>query len=144
MPLGTEYEGQDCPIASSLEVIGERWTLLVLRDAFYGRTRYDEFQRSLGIATNVLSSRLKKLVDTGIFEQAEGPRGAYQLTQQGRDLLPVLMSIKQWGEAYELNPGGPSTKIVHGPCGHELGANLRCGHCGESIAIEELRITLLS
>lgn len=141
MPLGTEYADQNCPIARSLEVIGERWTLLILRDAFYGRTRFDEFQRSLGIATNVLSTRLQKLVEAGILEQPAGARGQYGLSTQGRDLLPVLLSLRQWGEAYDLNPGGPSIEIVHAPCGHRLSAETTCGRCGEPIVIEELRIT---
>lgn len=144
MPLGAEYATQNCPIAGSLEVVGERWTLLILRDALYGRARYDEFQRSLGIATNVLSSRLKKLVDAGVFEQPEGPRGEYRLTQQGRDLLPVLMSLKKWGETYGLDRGAPAVKIVHAPCDHELDTTLHCAHCRESVGIEDLRITLES
>ncbi len=141
MPLGTEYADQNCPIARSLEVIGERWTLLILRDAFYGRSRFDEFQQSLGIATNVLSSRLQKLVEAGVLEQAAGARGPYGLTSQGRDLLPVLLSLREWGDTYDLNPEGPSVEIVHAPCDHELSVHLSCAHCGESIAIEDLRIT---
>jgi DNA-binding HxlR family transcriptional regulator len=116
MPLGSDYPDQNCVIARSLGVIGERWTFLILRDAFYGRTRYDEFQQSLGVATNVLSARLKKLVEAGILERPDGPRGAYRLTKKGRDLLPVLLNLVEWGNTYAPSEDGPVVETVHCEC----------------------------
>jgi DNA-binding HxlR family transcriptional regulator len=103
--LKRDYEGQNCSIARTLEIVGERWTLLIVRDAFLGRRRFDEFQESLGIARNVLTERLNRLVDEGIFERvrySERPeRYEYQLTQKGRDLRIALTALRQWGDRYE-------------------------------------------
>jgi DNA-binding HxlR family transcriptional regulator len=140
VPLGKAYENQDCAIARALELIGERWTLLIVRDAFHGLSRYDEFQRSLGIATNVLSSRLRALLDAGVFERPDGPRGGYRLTQKGRDLFPVVLTIMQWGETYEQGADGKEVIVMHAPCEHEAGAQLSCEHCGEPLAAHDLRI----
>ena len=102
--LEREYQGQNCSIARSLEIVGERWTLLIIRDAFFGLRRFDQFQQSLGIARNVLTGRLNWLVDQGIFERvrySERPsRHEYQLTPKGRDLLLPLIAITQWGDKY--------------------------------------------
>jgi DNA-binding HxlR family transcriptional regulator len=102
--LKRDYEGQNCSIAKTLEVVGERWTLLIVRDAFLGRTRFDEFQESLGIARNVLTDRLNRLVEEGIFERvrySERPeRYEYRLTAKGRDLQVALTGLRQWGDRY--------------------------------------------
>src|SRR5690348_7702483 len=102
--LKRDYEGQNCSIARALEIVGERWTLLIVRDAFLGRRRFDEFQESLGIARNVLADRLNRLVDEGIFERArysERPeRYEYRLTPKGRDLQIALAGLRQWGDMY--------------------------------------------
>ncbi|HZQ81388.1 MAG TPA: helix-turn-helix domain-containing protein [Gaiellaceae bacterium] len=108
--LKRDYEGQNCSVARTLELIGERWTLLVIRDAFLGRRRFEEFQESLGIARNVLSDRLAKLVEHGIFErvryQERPERFEYRLTRKGRDLRLVLVALMQWGDEY-LSPTPP-------------------------------------
>jgi len=102
--LGRDYEGQNCSVARTLELVGERWTLLVVRDAFLGRRRVDEFQESLGIARNVLADRLAKLVEHGIFErvryQERPDRYEYRLTPKGRDLRLALAALMQWGDQY--------------------------------------------
>jgi DNA-binding HxlR family transcriptional regulator len=102
--LKRDYEGQDCSIARALEIVGERWTLLIVRDALLGLRRFDEFQESLGIARNVLTDRLNRLVDEGILERvrySERPeRYEYHLTQRGRDLDIALAGLRQWGDAY--------------------------------------------
>jgi len=139
MPLRSDYRDQDCSLARTLELIGERWTLLIVRDAFHGLTRYEEFLRSLGMATNVLSSRLQKLVAAGILEQ-EHPRGGYMLTGKGRDLYPVLLTLIRWGDTYEPGPEGPEVLIVHDSCEHEAGATLACRHCGDPLTPESLRL----
>jgi len=102
--LKRDYEGQDCSIARALEVIGERWTLLIVRDAFLGLGRFDEFQASLGIARNVLAERLGRLVDEGILERvrySERPeRYEYRLTPKGRELNVALAALRQWGDSH--------------------------------------------
>jgi len=102
--LNRTYEGQNCSIARALELVGERWTLLIIRDAFLGRRRFDEFQESLGIARNVLTERLNRLVDEGIFERvaySDRPlRFEYRLTAKGRDLSVPLLALMQWGDRH--------------------------------------------
>ena len=102
--LDRAYEAQNCSIASALEVVGERWTLLIVRDVFLGLRRFDQFQESLGIARNVLTDRLNWLVNEGILERvlySDRPeRYEYQLTQKGRDLLLPLLALQQWGDKY--------------------------------------------
>ena len=102
--LKRDYEGQNCSIARALEVVGERWTLLIVRDAFLGLRRFEEFQESLGIARNVLTERLNRLVEEGILERvrySERPeRFEYRLTNKGRDLNVSLVGLRQWGDKY--------------------------------------------
>jgi DNA-binding HxlR family transcriptional regulator len=102
--LKRTYEGQNCSIAHALEMVGERWTLLIIRDALLGLRRFDEFQRSLGIARKVLAERLRWLVDQGILErvryQERPDRYEYRLTQKGRDLHVALVGLRQWGDDY--------------------------------------------
>src|SRR5713226_3526202 len=108
--LRSDYEGQNCSVARALELVGERWTLLVVRDAFLGRRRFEEFQESLGIARNVLADRLQKLVEHGIFErvryQERPERFEYRLTLKGRDLRLALAALMQWGDEY-VSPTPP-------------------------------------
>jgi DNA-binding HxlR family transcriptional regulator len=108
--LKRDYEGQNCSVASALEIVGERWTLLIIRDAFLGLRRFDEFQDSLGIARNVLTDRLNRLVEEGILERvrySERPeRFEYRLTPKGRDLQVALAALRQWGDEY-LNQKPP-------------------------------------
>ena len=102
--LKRDYEGQNCSIARALEIVGERWTLLIVRDAFLGLRRFDEFHESLGIARNVLTDRLNRLVDEGILERvrySERPeRYEYRLTRKGKDLQIALAGLTQWGDKY--------------------------------------------
>jgi DNA-binding HxlR family transcriptional regulator len=102
--LRRDYDGQECSIADALELVGERWTLLIVRDAGLGLRRFDEFQESLGISRNVLAERLGRLVDEGILErvryQERPERFEYRLTQKGRDLRVALTALRQWGDKY--------------------------------------------
>ena len=102
--LNRTYEGQNCSIARALELVGERWTLLIIRDAFLGRRRFDEFQESLGVARNVLTERLNRLVEEGILERSayseRPPRSEYRLTEKGRDLAIPLLALMQWGDRH--------------------------------------------
>jgi DNA-binding HxlR family transcriptional regulator len=102
--LKRDYEGQNCSIARSLEIVGERWTLLIIRDAFLGLRRFEQFQENLGIARNVLTERLNRLVEEGILERvrySERPeRYEYRLTEKGRDLYVALAALRQWGDKH--------------------------------------------
>ena len=102
--LNREYQAQNCSIARALELVGERWTLLIIRDAFLGLRRFDEFQESLGISRNVLTDRLNRLVEEGIFEAVpygiRQDRYDYQLTRMGLDLHVALVGLRQWGDKY--------------------------------------------
>jgi DNA-binding HxlR family transcriptional regulator len=102
--LNRDYQGQDCSVARALEVVGERWTLLIIRDAFLGLRRFDEFQESLGISRNILTDRLNKLVDEGIFQRVpygtRSDRYDYRLTKKGLDLHVALVGLRQWGDRY--------------------------------------------
>ncbi len=130
------YEGQDCSIARALEVVGERWTLLVLRESFLGTRRFDDFHGRLGIARNVLQARLERLVDEQIFVrvryQERPPRYEYRLTPAGRELLPVLVTLLQWGDRHRA-PEGPPAAIAHARCGGAVNAALLCERCGATV-----------
>jgi DNA-binding HxlR family transcriptional regulator len=109
--LNRDYADQNCSVARALEIVGERWTLLIVRDAFLGRTRFDQFQESLGIARNVLTDRLSRLVAEGVLERvrySERPeRYEYVLTEKGKQLRLALAALRQWGDAY-LSPQPPT------------------------------------
>jgi len=136
MPIQAFAE-KNCSIARPLSFLGERWTVLVLRDLMLGRRRFDEIQESLGVATNVLSQRLATLVDEGVAERrrySEHPeRFEYRLTQKGLDLEPVLLALLAWGDRYTTGPEGPPLETVHDDCGHTFHMVPTCSHCGESI-----------
>jgi DNA-binding HxlR family transcriptional regulator len=108
------FDHMNCSLAQTLDVIGERWTLLILRDAFFGRKRFEEFQKSLGIARNILTARLNRLVDEGILEKrpAEAGRFEYVLTPRGLELQPVLLAMTHWGDRHKPNPHGARLVFV--------------------------------
>jgi DNA-binding HxlR family transcriptional regulator len=141
--LGKEYEGQICSIARSLELVGERWTLLVVREIFHGRRKFSEMQRSLGVARNVLADRLQGMVDEGILERrpySERPeRYEYFLTEKGLDLWPVMISLMHWGDKYEQQPAGRPSIVVHKECGGEIDDRRICTKCGKQLEVREAR-----
>jgi DNA-binding HxlR family transcriptional regulator len=112
----TSFADMRCSIARSLELIGEWWTLLIIREAFFGSQHFGEFEAHLGIAPNVLSQRLTRLVEGGIFEvtstSQSGKALAYKLTEKGRDLMPVIVALTQWGDKHEPAPEGPPVRII--------------------------------
>jgi DNA-binding HxlR family transcriptional regulator len=132
----TSFSGMSCSIAQTLEVVGEWWTLLILRDSLLGVTRFDEWQRRLGIARNVLSARLDVLVAEGILErrqyQAHPPRDEYVLTRKGSDLAPVLDAMRVWGDRYTA-PDGPPALLVHDDCGEVTTPVAHCARCGDRL-----------
>ena len=130
------YSNEHCSVAAALSVVGDPWTLLILRDAFFGVRRFDEWQARLGVARNVLAARLKTLVDHGVMEtrlySAHPPRKDYLLTAKGRDLRPVLLSLKAWGDKHVYGSGREPLDFVHS-CGAALAPRVVCDACGETI-----------
>ena len=140
--LGKTYDSEVCSVARALEAVGERWSLLIIRDAlFAGSTRYGEFQRRLGIATNVLTARLDTFVDAGIMRRERSPgtdANQYVLTDKGRDLAPVLVALTKWGDTWAA-PDGPPIRYRHGPCGDDVDQTLVCASCGTLADAAEVR-----
>jgi DNA-binding HxlR family transcriptional regulator len=137
-----EISGMQCSIARALSVIGDRWTLLVLRDAFLRTRRFDDFQHRLGVTRHLLAGRLKKLVAAGILEkvryQEKPARYEYRLTDKGRDLYPVIVALLRWGDHWMAGKEGPPLALVHKSCGHRMHPALVCPDCGEPIAPQDV------
>jgi DNA-binding HxlR family transcriptional regulator len=132
--LGKAYDSEVCSIARALEVVGERWSLLIIRNAlFAGSTRYSDFQRSLGIATNILKDRLDGFVDAGIMRRhqySEQPElFEYLLTEKGRDFAPALIALTEWGDRW-AGPDGPPILYSHTVCGSGVSHEVVCTTCG--------------
>jgi DNA-binding HxlR family transcriptional regulator len=136
-------EEESCSIARTLAVIGDRWTLLILRDAFLGSRRFDAFQASLGISRHRLADRLGRLVRHGVLRreryQAHPPRFEYRLTDKGIDLYGVVVSIAGWGDRHHAGRRGPAIERVHRGCGHAATLRLTCEHCGEPVTARDMR-----
>jgi DNA-binding HxlR family transcriptional regulator len=141
--LRRDYPGLDDSVAKALEVIGERWSLLIVRTAMHGNRRFGEMQESLGIARNVLSARLQRLIDEDILErrayQQSPPRYEYFLTQKGLDLWPALIALLHWGDRYSPNPGGPLRQIVHKECGGTVSERGICEECGKVLTARDAK-----
>jgi DNA-binding HxlR family transcriptional regulator len=131
-----------CSVARTLSVIGDRWTLLVLRNAFLGARRFDHFLDSLDCSPHLLSTRLARLVEHGILErrlyQERPPRHEYRLTEKGRDLYPVIASLLRWGDRWMADERGAPVELVHRPCGHRTEPTLTCSECGEPIEARDV------
>lgn len=138
----TDFSQMQCSIARALEVVGERWALLIIRNAFHGARRFDDFQADLGIARNVLTDRLNGLVEHGVFErrryEERPPRYEYRLTEKGRDLLPVILTLVRWGDRWEC-ADDPPVRITHTLCDHVTEAIAACAHCREELRWRDLR-----
>ncbi len=141
--LRRDYPALDCSVAKALEVIGERWSLLIVRSVMHGNRRFGEMQESLGIARNVLSARLQRLVDEEILErrayQESPPRYEYFLTQMGRDLWPALIALLNWGDRYSPSPEGPRRLIVHKECGGTVSERGICESCGKVLTARDAK-----
>jgi DNA-binding HxlR family transcriptional regulator len=131
-----------CSIARTLDLIGEWWTLLILRDLFAGLSRNDEIQRNLGIASNILASRLQRLRGAGLVERDPDPEDArrwcYRLTDKGRELYPVLLTLMAWGDKWLAPAGGQPVLVVHRRCGKVTAAVPCCAVCREPLTLQEL------
>ena len=140
----TERNDEPCSVARTLSVIGDRWTLLVLRNAFLGTRRFEDFRSGLRISRPRLSDRPQKLVAASVLDrvayQAQPPRHEYRVTEKGRDLYPVIAHLAQWGDKYLAGDAGPPLVRVHRQCGEPLEAKLQCGHCGDSMEAQDIRL----
>jgi len=142
--LQRTYDDQVCAIARALEIVGERWTLLVVRDALLGLRRFDELQASLGVARNILTARLTRLVEEGVLERVEyqqhPPRSEYRLTAKGRELAVPVVALMQWGDKHAPDPAGPPRLSRHRGCGGTLRVRLVCAKCGEKVPVSGLEV----
>lgn len=141
----TQLPEQPCLIARSVAILGDRWTMLILRDCFAGLRRFDQFQTSLGISRTIVTDRLNLLVAEGVLEkrpyQQNPPRHEYRLTAKGRDLYPVLLAIFDWGrQHYPLKDGLPVIH-THKSCGHAFTPVSTCSHCGEQVSAHDVSAT---
>ena len=139
-----ELEQQPCSLARTLSVVGDRWTLLVLRESFLGIRRFDEFEKRLGITRHVLADRLKKLVEAGVLGRAvyqQRPlREEYRLTDKGRDLYPAIMALVNWGDRHMSGAEGAPIRHVHRTCGQPMHGVLVCSDCGEPLQPRDVQL----
>jgi DNA-binding HxlR family transcriptional regulator len=137
-----EIRKVDCSVARSLSVVGDRWTLLILRDCFLGARRFEQFQQSIGLSPYLLSNRLAKLRRNGILErrpyQKRPVRYEYRLTEKGHDLYPVIVSLLRWGDHWMPGKQGPPFDLVHRQCGHKTTPTLTCSECGDVLRAREM------
>lgn len=131
-----------CSVAQCLEVVGEWWSMLIVRDAFLGVSRFEDFHERLGISRNILRQRLGRLVGEGVLHKVayseHPPRYDYRLTEKGLDLWGVLTAMRQWGDKHAA-PDGPPLELVHETCGQVADVEFRCSTCGEPIGLGDVR-----
>lgn len=132
-----------CTIARSAAVLGDHWNLLLVRQACLSTRRFDDFQRELGIGRNILTRRLNQLVDEGIMQRVEyqshPPRSEYRLTQQGREVYPILAAMAAWGDRWLSGPDGTPLVLHHTACDHDMHAVVVCSECDKPIDVREIR-----
>jgi DNA-binding HxlR family transcriptional regulator len=142
----TPFRSWPCSIARTIDLLGDWWTPLVLREAFYGTKRFDDFQRVLGIGRNILTQRLNRLVQEGIFERVpyqERPvRYEYLLTAKGRELFPVLAAINSWGDRWLASEAGIPVVLHHTSCDHDSSAVVVCSHCRAELELPDVEVRL--
>lgn len=143
--LRDSYSAENCSVKRALDIVGEKWTLLVLREAFYGARRFEQFQAHVGCARNLLSERLNTLVESGVMrrvpyrEPGQRERHEYRLTDKGLDLQPAIIALMQWGDRWEADPDGPPVEIIHRDCGYPVELVMRCTHDGVPVTARDLR-----
>jgi DNA-binding HxlR family transcriptional regulator len=142
----TNYQASNCSIGRTLQVLGEKWTLLILRESFYGATRFEQFHRVLQCPRNLLSERLTKLVEEGILERSEyrepgsRARNEYRMTDKGRELTPILLALREWGDRHMADPEGPPVLARHAGCGKELRVTLTCASGHEAAGPDDIEL----
>ena len=141
----TSLDDMACSIARTVDLVAEWWTPLILRDLFAGVRRFEDLRRDLGIASNVLTARLERLLEHGIINrrryQESPPRSEYVLTEKGRDLYPILATIMAWGDRWLAGDDGPPALLIHQDCGQETTATIVCSECGGPLTPDRLHIT---
>ena len=139
----TPFADWPCSLARTVDIVGDWWTPLVLRECFLGTRRFDDFQRHLGIGRNILTQRLGRLVDEGMLArrpyQEHPPRREYVLTDKGRDFFPVVAAIMRWGDRWLDDGAGPPLVLHHTGCDHDIHAEVVCSSCGEPLALRDVR-----
>lgn len=137
----TSFARWPCSVARTMDLLGDWWTPLVLRDAFYGISRFDELQAGLGIARNTLADRLRRLVEEGLLEkqpyQSDPVRYDYVLTEKGRDFFGVIAAMTQWGDRWLADEAGPPITMHHERCGHDTHAEVVCAHCMQPLTADD-------
>jgi len=137
-----DIQQMQCSVARALSIVGDRWTLLILRDSFLGTKRFDKFQKQIGLSRHRLTDRLNKLVEYEILRkvpyQEKPRRNEYQLTRKGVELYPVLMTLAKWGDNWMAGSDGPPIEYTHATCNHRMTVNLCCSECGEEINPKEV------
>lgn len=140
----SEVGRRRCSVARALSIVGDRWTMLVVREAFLGTRRFDQFLNHVGASRNIVADRLRKLVGAGVLDKRpyeERPRRfEYRLTDKGRDLYPVLVSLLAWGDRWMAEPEEPRLELVHARCGQRVTPGLSCPCCGEPIDPKEMQV----
>ena len=139
-----ELSDEPCSVARSVAVIGDRWTLMLLRDCFLGVRRFEDFERRLGISRSIVADRLKRLVEAGVLRreayQDRPVRHEYRLTEKGLALHPVIMAIVHWGDEHYAGEAGPPLVHRHKTCGHDFAPVMTCSECGEPLAAREVEV----
>lgn len=144
MPLRSDWSGDLCPVRRGLDVLGDPWILLIVREVLHGRTRFEQIRDSIGISDPVLSRRLRLLVDEGMLERTECRDGnrtrlQYVATAAGADLLPILQAVSIWAEKHtEMPAGGAHMALIHETCGQETTFADTCSECGETLQPEDM------
>lgn len=142
----TNYQASNCSIARTLQVLGEKWTLLIIRESFYGATRFEQFHQVLQCPRNLLSERLSLLVDEGILERSEyrepgsRTRMEYHMTDKGRELMYPLLALMQWGDRHKADPEGPPVVARHSECGRELHVSFACSEGHVVTELDEIEL----
>jgi DNA-binding HxlR family transcriptional regulator len=132
----TDVSASLCPVARTAAIIGDRWTLLILREAFFGATSFDQFETVLGVSPHLLSIRLKRLVAEGIFAKQIG---GYHLTEAGHDLQPIIMLVASWGRRWRPEASGASSGVVHKQCGANFEPIVSCSECGDPVGHADVK-----
>ncbi|MFJ9736939.1 winged helix-turn-helix transcriptional regulator [Streptomyces sp. NPDC101166] len=145
-PARPTFADWPCSIARTVDLLGDPWTPLILREAFYGSRRFEQFQQELGIARNTLADRLRRLVEEGLMErrpyESEPLRHEYPLTEMGRDFFPVLAAMSHWGDRWLAGREGPPVALHHDTCDHDAHAEVVCSACREPMRADDTSVRM--